>query len=160
MQFRKNSRLFFAFALMIALAGVGYGGGYWLEFAQPSASNDPSAHGAVALVRALGCGEPSKSTVTASAEGLVGGHRKSVPLQVIALATPGMYAIKGDIPKEGSWVLSVDGKYQTAETASLAVLTAQGIDRSSVKQMRGKSAAADIDALLAKAPAPKQTASR
>jgi hypothetical protein len=144
---RTRLQLFFASALLV-LSALAYGGGYWLEFAEPSASKDPAAKGAIVLVRALGCGEPTKSTVTAKAEGFVAGERKAIELQVVPLAKPGVYAIKGNLPQEGKWVISVAGSYLGARTGTVAALTSNGFDRKSVKAMRHEPARDDIDAVL------------
>jgi hypothetical protein len=48
-----------------------------------------------------------KSTVTARADGIVAGERKSVELQVVPLSKPGIYALKGTLSDEGKWVISV-----------------------------------------------------
>jgi hypothetical protein len=146
-------------ALTLAIATAAYGGGYWLEFGNPSASKDPAAANAIALVRAVGCGEPSHSKVTATAEGLVSGDRKSLPLRVVELSSPGIYAIKGDLPAGGSWVLSVTGTYREAVAGAIASVTSKGIERTTAKSTRDKPARADIDALLL-LPATKQTAAR
>jgi hypothetical protein len=145
---RKRPQLLSASVLVLALGALAYGGGYWLEFADPSASKDPAAKDAIALVRALGCGEPTKSTVTAKAEGLIAGERKSVELQVVPLSKPGMYALKGNLPDEGKWVISVAGAYLGARTGTVAALTSKGFDRKSAKSMPHEPARTDIDAVL------------
>ena len=145
---RTRLQLLTASALTLAFGVLAFGGGYWLEFANPSASNDPLAKGAIAIVRALGCGEPSKSTVTATAEGLIGNERKSVTLEVVALSTPGMYALKGNLPTEGKWVVSAAGTYMGAKRGAIVVVTPQGFDRKSVKSIPHEPARSDVDAVL------------
>lgn len=157
---RTKQNLVTASVWALALGTLAYGGGYWLETANPAASTDPAARGAIALVRAVGCGEPSKSTVTASAEGLVKGERKSVPLQVVALSSPGVYALKGDLPGEGAWVLSIAGTYLNANAGAILPVTPKGFDRKHAKMSQHKPLPADIDALLRGMVAPKETAQR
>jgi hypothetical protein len=157
---RTTLHLLTASAMTLASGTLAFSGGYWLEFGKPTASNDPAAKEALALVRAVGCGEPSKSTMSASAEGLVNGERKSLPLQVVTLASPGLYAIKGQLPSEGSWVLSVTGTYLEANTGAIVPITSKGIERKAAKLSRHKPLPAEVDALLRGIAAPKQTAAR
>jgi hypothetical protein len=86
--------------------------------------------------------------VTAKAEGLIAGERKSVELQVVPLSKPGMYALKGNLPDEGKWVISVAGAYLGARTGTVAALTSKGFDRKSAKSMPHEPARTDIDAVL------------
>lgn len=157
---RTKQNVLKASVLALALGTLAYGGGYWLEFANPSASTEPAARGAIALVRAVGCGEPSKSTVTASAEGLVKGERKSVPLQVVSLSSPGVYALKGDLPGDGAWVLSVSGTYLSASAGAIVPVTPNGFERKKAKLSQHTPLRADIDALLSGMAAPKETAKK
>ena len=145
---RTKLQLFTASALTLALGALAYGGGYWLEFGNPSASKDPAAKGAIAIVRAMGCGEPSKSTLKATAEGLVEGERKSITLEVVALSTPGAFALKGTLPAEGKWVVSATGTYMGAKRGAVAAVTPAGFDRKSAKSIPHQPARADIDAVL------------
>src|SRR3989442_15902971 len=76
-----------------------------LEFAKPEANPEAKAKSAVVVVRMVGCHDAAKAKYTVTAEGLVNGERKSVPLTAIALSEPGTYAIKREWPANGSWVL-------------------------------------------------------
>src|SRR5688572_13459093 len=114
----------------IALSAIAFGGGgYWIEFANPSASTDPAAKDALAIVRSVGCGRPSESKITATAEGLVNGQRKSVTLEPVALSSPGVYAIKGAIPSEGVWIVAAKGRYLLRETGAVAPIVAKKLER-------------------------------
>jgi hypothetical protein len=144
----------------LLLGAIAYGGGYWLEFGNPKTSSDLAAKDAIALVRSLGCGEPYKSTVKATAEGLVRGERKSIPLQVVPLSTPGIYALKGDLPADGVWAVSATGNYREAEAGVIALVTPNGFDRKTAKFSQHKPLASDIDALLRGRALPKQSAAR
>jgi hypothetical protein len=100
-------------------------GGFVLEFGNPRNSSDPKAKGAITIVRALGCHEPEKAQLSASAEGLVSGNRQSVPLELVKLDSSGMWAIKGAIPTTGSWVISVIAK-EHGEIRGSALATVRG----------------------------------
>jgi len=98
MNLRTISTFFATGVLLIA-------GGFSVEFGNPKAVNDPKAADAAVIVRAVGCHEPEKAKFTVTAEGTVDGKRQSLPVQLTALSTPGMYAVKKQWPDNGKFVL-------------------------------------------------------
>jgi hypothetical protein len=135
-------------AVVAAMAGSLFAGGFWLEFGSPKASPDAKAKDAVLLVRPLGCGHPEQAKVVAMAEGLVNGQRRSQPATVIPLSQPGTFAVKFDRPKEGVWVLSVVARDGDRLTGGLAPIGAEGFERSSAKLWPHKPSDADVQATL------------
>ncbi len=106
----------------------------WLEFGNPAANNDPKAKDALAVVRAAGCHDPEHAIFSATAEGKVEGKRKSIPLEVVDLSTPGMHAIKGKLPEGGAWIISVASSLNGKFLASAIVpVSAKGVERASAK---------------------------
>jgi hypothetical protein len=130
----------------IALALPLFAGGFYLELGSPSASSDPKAKGAVVLARFTGCHEPEKASLIATAEGMVAGKRQSIPLQAVALSTPGVYAITKQWPAEGKWVLKLVGRYPVGPgvTTTLVRLAGDGYDRGNMVMKAG---AVDTNAL-------------
>lgn len=61
------------------------------------------------VVRPLGCIDPASVRITATAEGIVNGHRRSQMATLTALPTPGVHALSRSWPDGGIWVLSVAG---------------------------------------------------
>src|SRR5947208_16449564 len=100
------TRLTFGFLLASTFAMAG---GFDIEFGNPTANSDPKAKDTAVVVRATGCHNPEQAVFTATAEGKVDGKRQSIPLQVIALSTPGTYAVKKQWPDKGAWVLTFAG---------------------------------------------------
>jgi hypothetical protein len=140
-----KSKLAVAFAVT---ASAVYGGGFWLEFGNPSASHDPAAKEAVLLVRALGCGEPAKARLTATAEGLVDGQRKSIPLEIAPLSTPGVWAVKRAWPQDGAWVLSFTAYEHDRITSAVARVGPKGVE-SKAERFNGRTpTSAEIEAAL------------
>jgi hypothetical protein len=102
--------------LVLALAGasVALAGGFALLVEVPAPASDPRLKGAVLVVRPVGCHGPG-ATVSATAEGLVNGRRRSIPLTLTTVASqtkaPGLtfetFAIKRQWPSEGAWVLAI-----------------------------------------------------
>ncbi len=103
----RIARPAFGVLLAVVLMAAAMPGGFALRVERPGA-----AHGdAVALVRADGCHQPSKAKVSGTAEGLVRGERRSVPLKLKAVAA-GVYTVERQWPAEGAWVLAVTGTYR------------------------------------------------
>jgi hypothetical protein len=98
-------------AAVVGLAGAQWAlaGGFFLTIGNPVAANVPQAKGAVLVVRPDGCHEPAKAQITGTAEGIVNGARRSVPLKLTALPTPGVYAVNREWPAEGVWVVNLTG---------------------------------------------------
>src|ERR1700693_874645 len=75
----------------------------------PVASQEFQMKTAAFVFRTEGCAEPAKPQVTATAEGIVRGVRKSLVLKVIAGSKPNVYAVFQQWPQEGDWVVSLKG---------------------------------------------------
>ena len=123
-------------------------GGMYLTLARPEASPDPAAKGAVLLVRADGCHEPAKVEVSAYAEGLVNGHRKTVPLKLTRLANGTTHAVAPGWPTEGVWVVRISGRLGLASIYTLVALGPDGMDRAGTKSKYGSASEAEIAAML------------
>jgi len=136
-------------AMAIVMTVPMLAGGIWLEFGNPTASSDPKAKDALALVRATGCHEPEKALFTATAEGKVDGKRQSIPLEVVGLSTRGLYALKGSVPKEGSWVIAVNSTLDGSFLVSAILpVSAKGADRTLAKTIRRPLNDDDLSAAL------------
>ncbi|HKV37893.1 MAG TPA: hypothetical protein VJX67_01680, partial [Blastocatellia bacterium] len=102
--------LFFTFVAALPVLA----GGFWITVEAPGSTGNSESGGTVLpggtvlIVRTAGCVRPEATTVTATAEGLVKGERKSVVLDLTAIA-PGVYAVKRQWPAEGAWVLTITG---------------------------------------------------
>jgi hypothetical protein len=80
----------------------------WLSIEAPVNPADGSLRGVVCLVHAATHeGPPNISALSGTAEGLVNGARRSVPLKLEATSTPGVFAVRKQWPSEGTWVLKV-----------------------------------------------------
>jgi hypothetical protein len=126
------------------------GGGFYLELGTPSASQDPKAKGAVVLAHFIGCHEPEKGVLTATAEGLVRGKRETIALQPVAMEKAGLFAIQRQWPAEGKWVLRLVGKHPgvSVATTTLVRVTREGFDRGGMVMKPGELGADAVEALL------------
>ncbi len=87
------------------LAAPLFSGALLLQVADPETSPEAQAKHAVVMARMTACHSPEKTIVSATAEGVVGGQRKTLPLKVIKLSTPGMFAVAREWPSEGVWAV-------------------------------------------------------
>jgi hypothetical protein len=72
----------------------------------------PTADGSVLMVFTFGCDEPQKATVTGTAEAMIDGERRTVPLTLKPRSVEGMYDVIWTKPAEGDWLLTVSGNYR------------------------------------------------
>jgi hypothetical protein len=80
----------------------------WLSIEAPVNPFDPDARGAVLLVHtAVREGRTSVSDLSGSAEGLVRGARRSVPLRFDVTSRPDVYAVRRQWPSDGTWLLRI-----------------------------------------------------
>jgi hypothetical protein len=107
-------------ALLLTLAAA-VPGGFHMSVDLPDAAVRAKAPDAVLAVRPLGCHEPAKAKVSASAEGIVNGKRESRPLR-LQIVSEGVYALSRQWPSEGVWVLAVSGTYLGRSTGTLVEL--------------------------------------
>jgi hypothetical protein len=137
--------------VLIAVYGAAtmLAGGFNLEFGNPDANSDPKAKDAAVIVRAVGCHSPEKAVFTGTAVGMVDGKRQTVQLSLIPLSQPGVFAVKQQWPREGSWVLtftaSVDGIYLAGATVPVS---ARGVERLAAKNYHRKLTDEDIQVAL------------
>jgi hypothetical protein len=134
--------------VLLALAGQVLAGGFFLQLGNPEASAEARKLGAVVTVKAAGCHDPAAAKVTATAIGVIQGQRRTIPLEVKALSEPGMFAIVGQWPKEGKWVVELAGTNGDLFTNTLVAAGPNGLDRAHAKFEMRKFASADVDAML------------
>jgi hypothetical protein len=90
----------------------------WLSIETPVNPFDASARGAICLVHAaMHEGPPDISALSGTAEGLVGGARRSIPLELEATSRPGVFVVRKQWPSEGAWVLRITLSSTTAIVA-------------------------------------------
>lgn len=78
-----------------------------LEVGKPAANQEALAQHAVLVAWTTACHSPEKTTLTATAEGVVNGVRKSIPLKVLSLSAPGTFAVTREWPNEGTWAIKI-----------------------------------------------------
>jgi hypothetical protein len=98
-------------AVFLALVGgpAAVAGGFHVSLELPTSQTDARLKGAILIARAGGCIDPTQAVLRATAEGLVNGRRKSIPVQLTP-AGPGVYAVKRQWPTTGTWMLAIAGE--------------------------------------------------
>jgi hypothetical protein len=143
---------------MIIGATHAVAGDFWVDVESAHSSRPGTAGQNVLVVRPAGCHEPENAAISATAEGLVKGQRKSVPLKLTAIS-PGVYEINRQWPSDGVWVIAINAEYRGLPRAALvrlgsggsipATLASQdGSARDLVQSFRRKLAGDDIESSL------------
>lgn len=100
----RTARLLAVAALFTATAFV-RSGPPWISIEYPANPYDSASRGAFLLVHAFHHGTPVSFPVSGTAEGLVGGARRTVSLEFRNTSRPGVYALHKQWPGEGVWTL-------------------------------------------------------
>ena len=87
----------------------------WISIESPVNPYDASARGAAMLVRtSFREGMAQLSDLSGSAEGIVAGARKTIPLRFDTTSRPSVFALRKQWPAEGTWLLRIALKSTTA----------------------------------------------
>jgi hypothetical protein len=129
-----------ATAPLLVAATIAIAGPPWISIEYPPNRLDSDTRGALALVRMYHHEHQGQFPVEGTAEGVVDGKRVSLLLKFTPVGTEGVWAVWGEIPKEGNWVLAIhatDG-VSKAEVSILAALAAGNQEISFVKVPRSR----------------------
>lgn len=145
--------------VLLASASTAMAGGFQLSVETPGSSVEPQLKDVVLIARTYGCHQPADAKLSATAEGIVKGARKSLALELRSIGS-GVYGIKQQWPSEGTWVLALTGAYNGMTSSVLVELGPNGkvlpgtrLEEGNMKGVHAKGArrawiAADIDAAL------------
>ena len=121
---------FIRHALFLTAMSPLFAGGFYLNVTSAPASSDK-------LIASLtGCHNAEFGKLTATAEGIVNGQRRTIQLEVTPLKQPGQFEIKRQWPAEGKWIVWVKGVHPEFNLPTEALVTVHGvtIDRSAIVQ--------------------------
>lgn len=139
---------FYRALLALPLAAQLFAGGFWIELGNPTASSEAMRNHAVLVARVSGCHEPAKAIVTATAEGIVNGERKTVQLKPILMSATATYSIQKEWPSEGRWAVKVVAQREGLTTSFIVRMDQDKFDRSTVKYMQGVPTAEQVAAVI------------
>ena len=99
-----------AFALVVSFATPALAGPPWISIELPANPYDRASRGAFLLVHTFHHGTEVGSEPSGTAEGVVGGQRKSVPLRFEQTSRTGVYALRNLWGAQGVWTLVIGMK--------------------------------------------------
>jgi hypothetical protein len=112
------------------------------------------------VLRVNGCADLSKAQVTAVAEGMVGGARRSAPLHPVPIQTQaGVYAIPDRSNPDGKWVFVITANCQNETAGAIVPMNGMSFVRESTQLLSHAPSPSEIEAAL-KAYTPPQPPAR
>lgn len=135
---------------LLVLAVPAFAGGFYIELHNPTDSAKAVAKDPVLVARLVGCHQPEKGKLIATAEGTVDGKRQSLPVTLVPLSTPGAYAVERSWPEKGTWVIHLAGSHPqfAAGNSTLVKVSGAGFDRASAKFANRPATRAEIESFL------------
>jgi hypothetical protein len=134
--------------LLVVLAAPLFAGGFFLQLGNPEANPEAQKLHAVLVIKAAGCHDPAGAEVTATAVGMVGRERRTIPLKVEKLSETGTFALTRQWPREGKWVIEIVGRNPTQFTNTLVTAGPDGVDRLHARLAMKPFTPADVESLL------------
>jgi hypothetical protein len=136
----------------VLMAGLSLlAGALTLEIGNPTANPEALSKHAVLVARTTACHSPEQTSMTATAEGVVDGQRRSIPLKLIPLSTPGTFAITREWPSGGTWAIKIvarNPEYKDYATGALVRSDANSIEWASVKHYFHEPTNGEVAAML------------
>ena len=144
----KKTRVAIAVLVSAGLAAAVWAGGHQVV---AEAAKD----GRSLVVRTYNCGTPASLSLEGTAEGLVDGQRRTIPLEVARAAEAGVFNVARQWPAEGQWALvfTVAGGHPVSTLVKLE--PGDTVRIASQKQGYLKPSAERIVAALGSAPLPR-----
>jgi hypothetical protein len=128
-----------------------FAGALLLDVGNPVSNPEAMKNHAVLVARITACHSPGETTVTATAEGMVNGMRKSIPLKVISLSTAGTFAVTREWPNEGAWAIKLvatNPEYRDYATSVLVPIRSDSVQLSAAKHYSHRPTDAEVSLAL------------
>ena len=133
----------------LAIAMLALAEGFTFNIGSPVASQDFQFKSAAFVFRSEGCSDPAKAQVSATAEGMVKGERRSVILKVMpGSKQPGVYAISQSWPADGQWVVNLKGTCGNLTAGAIVPIGPRGFIRESSKFLPRPATDSEIETSL------------
>jgi len=100
------------------------------------------------LFRVNGCSDLSKAQVAGTAEGIVGGARRSTPLRLAPIQPPGVYAISQQWSDDGNWVVAITATCMNETAAAIVPVNGRAFVRESTQMLPHAPSQAEIETAL------------
>ncbi len=118
---------------------------FTFEIASPVAAQDFATKSAAFVFRTAGCTESPQ--VSASAEGVVEGSRRTLPLKVTQSTKPGVYSVFQQWTG-GHWIVVLKGSCGSAQAGAIVPIGPRGFVRADSKFLSHPATAAEVEAAL------------
>ena len=118
-----------ALALVLSIATPALAGPPWISIELPANPYDRTSCGAFLLVHTFHHGNEIGATPSGTAEGVVGGQRRSVPLKFEQTTRTGVYALQNLWGGQGVWTLVIgmkQGDHPMDRAQALVEIAANG----------------------------------
>jgi hypothetical protein len=130
------------------VAALALADGFTFTIGSPVASQEFQMKTAAFVFRTEGCADPAKPQITATAEGIVKGARRSLVLKVLAGSKPNVYAVFQQWPAEGDWVVDLKGTCASAIAGAIVPIGSKGFIRESSKFFPRAATDAEVETSL------------
>jgi hypothetical protein len=133
-----------------------WAGSMWLEVGNPVANPEAAGKRAVLVARITACHAPEKTALTATAEGVTANGRQTIPLKVMRLAKPDMFAVTREWPQAGEWVVKIvatNPEFKDYASSVLVPIGGDSFNWAAVKHFPHEPTNAEVDAALGAASA-------
>jgi hypothetical protein len=117
---RHAAPLAAAVTAIALFASAAHAGPPWISVELPSNPHDARTRGALLVVHTYHHGASMEQSIACALEGLVDGRRRTITCRAEPTSRPGVYAIRGDVPKAGVWMLVATGR--DGESAASALV--------------------------------------
>lgn len=118
---------------LAATPRLAHAGPPWISIELPANPFDAASRGAFLLVHAFHHGQEVAFPLSGTAEGLVKGERRSIPLRFERTSRSGVYALKKQWGDEGEWTLVLTVSQGKDDVAQALVQISGGGETVSVK---------------------------
>jgi hypothetical protein len=126
--FNRAKPLALAVTLSAVLAAPALAGPPWISAEYPVNPHHADTRGALLLIHTFHHGTAMQFPVVAVAEGVVNGKRQSIKLEVKPTYREGVFAVRGQLPASGTWVLvaNLQTSVNQASASLIATVGAKG----------------------------------
>ena len=123
---RSSLRASALVAIALVLTAASSFGPPWISIETPANPYDAATRGAFLVVHTFHHGDVVASGVNGTAEGIVSGARRSIPLAFDTTARRGSYALKKQWPSDGVWMLVINTGGQAQGVTALVDIGSTG----------------------------------
>jgi hypothetical protein len=137
---------------ILAAAVPLFAGALTLEITNPAGNTEAQAKHLVLLARTTACSAPERTSITATAESVANGKRRSLALHVVPLSTAGTFGVAQEWPAEGKWAVRLvahNPEYKNYATGALVPVTGATVDFAAAQRFFHEPTEAELASILA-----------